>query len=128
SQGTIDPALEPFFIQSAKGMQNYQNQNPLTGFAGNNPEQTAGLTPLEYYGMGGTAALTQESPLSALALNNILNSTAMAGAGPTTGQFDPSQGLSLADLVQLMNPQRGVVAPADTNYSSGGMGPTPGPQ
>jgi hypothetical protein len=125
SQGQIDPALMPFFLQSARGMQDYQTQNPLTGFAGSNPEQTAGLTPLEYYGMGGTAALTQESPLSALALGNIMNSTAMAGAGPTTGQYDPSRGLSLADLVNLMNPQRGVVSPAQTNYTPGGGGPTP---
>ena len=127
SQGQIDPALMPFFLQSARGMQDYQTQNPLTGFAGPNPEQTAGLTPLEYYGMGNTAGLTQQSPLSALALGDILNSGAMAGAGPTTGQYDPSQGLSLADLVNLMNPQRGVVAPADTNYTPNGMGPTPGP-
>jgi len=125
SQGQIDPALMPFFLQSARGMQDYQTQNPLTGFAGSNVEQTAGLTPLEYYGMGGTASLTNESPLSALALNNIMNSTAMAGAGPTTGQFDPSQGMSLADLVSLMNPYRGVVAPADTNYTPGGTGPAP---
>lgn len=43
----IPPELKALYMKSAKGLTDYQGENPLTGFSGSNPRQFAGASGLE---------------------------------------------------------------------------------
>lgn len=126
TMGQIDPALLPLFQQSASSLMGYQQQNPLTGFSGSYPQQTAQLTPLEQMGMGNTATLGQPSYLQAMALGNIMNADEYAGAGPTTGQPNSGNDLSLQQLMQFLSPQQAQINAGSGNYSPPPLGPGSG--
>lgn len=123
--GNIDPLLRPLFQGSGQGLLNYQAQNPLTGFSGDNPMGVAQMSPAEQYALSQAYGFGQADPMMGMALQNITNLPSYAYAGPTTG--DPAlNDLGLQDMMQLFSRPQGIGVPyggeGSTEYPSG-MGP-----
>jgi len=117
TMGKIDPTLQPLYEGSAERLLQLQGNAPLEPYTQVNPQGVAGLSPPEYRGMGGAATLSDPSYLSALALGNIMNAEEYAGAGPTTGQPNQSNDMSLQSLMEFFRPRQ-----ADVSAYSGGGG------
>lgn len=103
----IPPEFAPLINSSVGNMIDQQGFNPISQYNAGNPMGVQGMTQGQDYGMGAMAGSLQTNPMQFLAAQAAQRAAGMAGAGPTTGQYDPSNEMSLQDWGQYMNPYMG---------------------
>lgn len=120
TSGLIPAELRGLYRGSADALLNQQQANPLGQYNEANPMQVAGTNPFMDMGMSLIAGGAQPSGVDALSLQSILRGVGMAGAGPTTGQYDYGNEASLADIGGFLNPTFGTGAGLDGFDMRGG--------
>jgi len=134
TQPTIPPELRPLYESSVRGVMEQQRQAPLGGFNERYPAETAQLSPTERNAIGQSYGLFNAPGVEALALQSIMGLPELAAAGPTTGQYQPSE----LGIDQYYNALSGpFYGQTGEDYNPGGLssnppqwgpfGPEPGP-
>lgn len=135
SSPTLPDEFRPFITGTLGRYMGGQALNPISGYFGNNAMDVEGMTPFQQLAMGYSAGNMQQSPMDLMAMQAAQRAAGMAGAGPTTGQYNAQGEMGLQDWAELMNPYvaRGgelgqTTAPTDFLHDAeGGNAPPQGP-
>lgn len=104
TMGSIAPELRGLYTSSANALVGQQKANPLGGYNEAHPMQVEGPNALQRYGASMMMGGDLPTGLDALALQSILRSPGLAGAGPTTGAYDYGAEAGLGDYQSFMQP------------------------
>lgn len=104
SNPTIPPEFKPLITGAVSRYVSQQSANPISGYNTPNPMDVEGLSPQQQMAMGMMGGSMFGSPLELLALQASQRGAGMAGAGPTTGQYDPTGEMGLQDWAQMIQP------------------------
>ena len=113
TMGAIAPELRKLYIESADALVNQQGANPLGQYNDPHALGVAGANPLQQYGAGMMMGGNLPTGLDGLALQSILRSPGLAGAGPTTGAYNYGSESGLQDMMAFLNPQYGTAPGLD---------------
>jgi hypothetical protein len=102
TSGIIPPELQGLYTGSAGSLLKEQKANPLSNYNASNPLQVAQANQLQNYGAQEIVNSGQPSGLNALSLQSILRMPGLAGAGPTTGQYNYGSEAGLGDLMSYI--------------------------
>lgn len=109
TEGSIAPELRPLYESSAQALMGQQEANDIGQYNEAHPMGVAGANPLQQFGASMMMGGNLPTNLDALALQGINRQTGLAGAGPTTGQYDYEAEAGLGDMKNFMNPTTGYV-------------------
>src|SRR5512138_1535525 len=107
--GDLPSELQGLYNGAISALQGVQQGAPISSFLGRNPQRVAGLNPLERYSIGQSYGLFNPQATDALALRDIMSLPDLYAAGPTTGEYTPSN-LDLRYFMDLLGgPQYGQI-------------------
>jgi hypothetical protein len=125
SEGVIPPELRALFMGAANRVQDQQGNLPMTEF--DDPDQyrrIVGPDPMEDYAYGQLPGLLVPSQYRAMALEQMMQSPALARQGPTTGAMVPGSSEDYGFMRQWQHPGAGLYS-FDQLFPVGGGPPSP---
>ncbi len=123
TSGTFAPEVRGLFNSSSNALIKQQNENPLGQYNFEHPLDVAGTDPFQQMGAQLIGGGANPTGLDALTLQSILRMPGLAGAGPTTGQYDYGNDPGLQDIMQFLNPSFASSPSANDYRGSNPAGP-----